>query len=316
MMARAARFPMSFLVVVFVVCGLISQTEMSVVRVRRQQDCQDGTYEHDGRVCCKCAAGSSVEAHCTDRASTRCKPCEVGKEYQIHANSQTRCEPCTSCEQPNANLEVDVSCTPVADATCKCQDGHYCPTKPCKICDPCEVCETYGIKVACSANNNTICHDKSQDDSDNTVGRVLAILCGCVAVIAVVVALYCWKKRRTGSNIISNGNEETPEESLPLQPLLERLGPHIPDVAEVIGWTTMRNLAIKSGINSGIIDNCMVDNPNNSIERTIALLKIWEEKEGKDASKKLVQYLKDAQLNRKAEEVVKILGGENGLKNV
>uniref|UniRef100_A0A8C6TT30 Apoptosis-mediating surface antigen FAS n=1 Tax=Neogobius melanostomus TaxID=47308 RepID=A0A8C6TT30_9GOBI len=210
-------------------CMLTSWTEAKVVRVRRQE-CQDGTYEHKGRQCCKCPAGKSAEY----KTKSVCKH-SIKVMYKNHANDRERCDPCTSCAHSNANLEVDGQCTTYVDSTCKCKKNHYCPSgkTPCKICEPCQVC---------------------------------------------------------------------PDElELP-----ERLTPHIPDIAEVIGWTTMRNLAMNSEIHEGKITSCEESHRNN-VECTIALMKIWDEKESKNAARKLVQYLKKNDQNRKLEDVLKIL---------
>ncbi|XP_055083224.1 tumor necrosis factor receptor superfamily member 6 isoform X2 [Periophthalmus magnuspinnatus] len=267
---------MAFLFVVLALCMLASQTEGRVRRLRRQS-CLNGTYEYMGLTCCKCAAGSKVEEHCTSQTQTRCEPCEPGKQYQSHANELKTCESCTSCGHPSANLEVDRQCTPLVDSTCKCKENHYCSsgTTPCKICEPCQLCDSEGIKVACSATNNTICNDKSKEHKN-----------------------------------IQNDREDTrgPEENMSL---LERLGPHIPEIAEVITWKNMRNLAMKSGIHASKIESCEQDHQNSSTERTIALMRIWEEKESWAASEKLVQFLKQTYQNSKAEEVLTILRGGN-----
>lgn len=279
-----------------------------MARVRRQE-CPDGTYEHEGRQCCMCAAGSRVEKHCTDKLQTQCEPCSSG-EYQSLANEGTTCEKCRSCTQPNTNLEVDRRCTRYVDSTCKCKENHYCSsgTTPCKACAPCQVCGPEGEKVACSATNNTICNDKSQD---NTLGIALGIIIPLLAVAGALVGYFLWKKRNSASRKNENGRVESAEASVPLQPaelkLPESLRPHIPGIAEVIGWTPMRNLAMNSKIPEGRIQSCMDNHPKDSVEATIALMKIWEEKESKNAGPKLIQYLKQNNQNSTVEEVLKIL---------
>lgn len=105
---------------------------------------------------------------------------------------------------------------------------------------------------------------------------------------------------------------ESTEVHIPLNPvaelkLPESLRSYIPDIAEAIGWTTMRNLAMHSKIPEGRIQSCVEDHPTNSVERTIALLKIWEEKESKNAAPKLIQYLKENNQNTTVDEVLKIM---------
>uniref|UniRef100_A0A8C6TSJ3 Tumor necrosis factor receptor superfamily member 6 n=1 Tax=Neogobius melanostomus TaxID=47308 RepID=A0A8C6TSJ3_9GOBI len=232
----------SLLLFLFLVVPLCS-CEIMILIVLILGECQDGTYEHKGRQCCKCPAGK-VEKHCTAQSLTTCEPC-VNGTYQNHANDRERCDPCTSCAHSNANLEVDGQCTTYVDSTCKCKKNHYCPSgkTPCKICEPCQVCPD-GEKVACSPTNNTICNDKPK---------------------------YFW-------------------------------------YYSLIGWTTMRNLAMNSEIHEGKITSCEESHRNN-VECTIALMKIWDEKESKNAARKLVQYLKKNDQNRKLEDVLKILRG-------
>uniref|UniRef100_A0AAV2JP93 TNFR-Cys domain-containing protein n=1 Tax=Knipowitschia caucasica TaxID=637954 RepID=A0AAV2JP93_KNICA len=191
-----------------VICLVISQT-------KGQDYCQDGQYELNGRTCCMCPAGNRVQAHCTDQNHTKCEPCVDGKEYQLHATTQTTCEPCTSCEHPNANLEVARKCTPKVDSTCKCKENHYCHAGPdtnnCNICEPCRVCGSEGFRVACSASNNTVCNEKPRDDTVAIIGGTL----GCLAVVAGVLgAVYWWKKRSRGVTLTDQNTEH-----LPLQPV-------------------------------------------------------------------------------------------------
>lgn len=85
------------------------------------------------------------------------------------------------------------------------------------------------------------------------------------------------------------------------------LRPHIPEIAEVIGWKTIKNLAINSNIPKGKLESC--EETKDSVERTIALLHIWEEKESKNAAPKLLEYLRNTNQNSTADDVYKILCG-------
>ncbi|KAK7904794.1 hypothetical protein WMY93_017401 [Mugilogobius chulae] len=223
-----------------------------------------------------------LEADCTGQSQTRCEACIKGKEYQSQANSLKTCEPCTSCDQPNANLEVDTKCTAVSDATCKCKENHYCPSgkKPCKICEPCQVCGSEGIKVECSATNNTICNDKPS--------------------VKLVVQPVSWQKALL---LLCVYDITTFYRSI----LNQVKGSHIPEIAGKIGWKTMKNLAMTNNISNVKIEDIEQNYPNDSSERTNALLREWEEKEGRNASQKLVDCLKKMKEKKKLEEVLEIL---------
>lgn len=304
-----ARFVVTYLCLALLLCLVTSQTEAEVVRVRRQE-CQHGMYEHEERQCCNCPPGSKVKAHCTENLKmSECELCISGKEYQSHASHQTNCERCTSCAHPNANLEEDTPCTPYNDTTCKCKEKHYCPSgkTPCKVCEPCQECGPEGEKVKCSSTNNTICNDKTQE---NNLGVILGVTIPLLILAGAVVGLCCWKKRKSGSR--NHENLEFPEENVRLQTVGKtdsvvgvRLGTHIPEVAELIGWKTMRNLAQKHNIPKGKLESC--EEIPNGVERTIALLNIWEEKESKNAAPKLITYLRDVHQNDTADKVLDIL---------
>lgn len=282
--------------VTIVICLLTCQTQGRVVRIKRQ-DCPDGT--HDQGSCCNCGPGQKLKKPCTELVQTECELCEGGKEYQSHANYLETCEPCSSCSQINANLEVDQHCTPYKNTVCKCKKNHYCSsgTQPCQICEPCQECGTEGVKEACSATTNTICK------GSNATAITLGVLIPLALVAACLYGgVYMWKKRQ--ANIAaSNGVSTGPQEE---EPFIVNLRPHIADIAKVIQWKLMRDLAMKSGM-SHSVDTCKNDYPNDSLERTILLLEKWVEKEAMNASEKLIGFLKKNNENAKAEEVKRIL---------
>ncbi|KAM4729220.1 tumor necrosis factor receptor superfamily member 6 isoform 2-T2 [Anableps anableps] len=161
-------------------------------RVKRQQ-CQDGTYEHEGRTCCRCAAGQQVKEHCTTVPNDgKCELCEKGT-YNSEANSREFCDFCTSCDHENANLEEEEPCTPLKDTKCRCKKDHYCPGDgtACKICFACETCEATGVKKPCSATNNTVCNEESKGLGG---GAVAAIVITVLAVVAVVNGIVFRKR--------------------------------------------------------------------------------------------------------------------------
>lgn len=85
------------------------------------------------------------------------------------------------------------------------------------------------------------------------------------------------------------------------------LSPHMYDIAEELGWTDMKQVALHSGIREAVIDSCHMNHPNNCREQTFELLSIWAEKQGRGASKNLVQILQKIGKKAKAERVQEIL---------
>lgn len=85
----------------------------------------------------------------------------------------------------------------------------------------------------------------------------------------------------------------------------------MPDIAQELGWSYMKNIALRTGIKDGIIEACEIDYKNSAEEQTLQLLKRWVEKEGKEAPKKLVKTLKEMDKKGKAEKIIGILSKAN-----
>ncbi|KAF1375646.1 hypothetical protein PFLUV_G00222350 [Perca fluviatilis] len=308
--AESSRCPAWFITLVLL--SLLVLAASSSGR-NRSNPCIDGSYDHEGRTCCLCGAGLHLEEHCTANLQIgKCKTCPK-ETYSSHPNYQESCEPCTSCSQPNANLEVDEPCTPARNARCRCKKNHYCSSniKPCIICNPCKVCDD-GIKVACTANSDTVCNEKNEED--NKVGIIIGIIVSML-VIGLAVGLAClWKRRRDRKRrhpvelTDFNGPEE---QSQFLRAPVVDLQPHLPDIAEVIGWRDMEGVAMRSTIPNAAIEACQMNHPGNIQEATLELLKIWVEKNGREASRKLVQILQRSRKRDTAEKVMDILSRPN-----
>uniref|UniRef100_A0A3Q2Q5G6 Tumor necrosis factor receptor superfamily member 6 n=1 Tax=Fundulus heteroclitus TaxID=8078 RepID=A0A3Q2Q5G6_FUNHE len=238
------------------------EPEVRRIRVRRQ-GCQDGVYEHEGRFCCLCAAGQKVQEHCPSNATRgKCEYCEPGATYNTEPNSKESCELCTSCDHTNANLEVDAPCTTSRDTTCKCKEGHFCPsgTRTCKICQPCKTCDLYGVKEPCSATSDAVCNEKPE-------GMPLMIF-----VLRLIHEAGFFK--------------------FPLTSFMDRnvVKPHLADVADIVGWNDMVAIATASEM-SRAIENVKLSNPHNAELWTMELLSQWVEKKGRNASVELVEAL-------------------------
>uniref|UniRef100_A0A673AVP8 Tumor necrosis factor receptor superfamily member 6 n=1 Tax=Sphaeramia orbicularis TaxID=375764 RepID=A0A673AVP8_9TELE len=252
----------------------------------RRQACEEYTYE--GRTCCKCGAGLKLKEHCsTPRTESECDLCE-DNTFSSVPNSLTTCEPCRPCSQL-ANLEAATNCTRTSDTVCKCKDHHYCisDTDPCTECRPCTVCDPgVGVKVKCSPTNNTICNEPQE------ILHIayLIVLDQCISVFLCINSFL-------SPHFISTVNEN-----------LKR---YIPDIAPEIGWTDMRNIAMGSNIPIGIIESLELDYRQDSQERTIRLLGVWAEAEGREASRKLIQRLRKSSKKGKAERVMEILSVGN-----
>lgn len=89
------------------------------------------------------------------------------------------------------------------------------------------------------------------------------------------------------------------------------LSPLLPDIANHVEWTVMRDVAIRSGMPRTAVDAHKHNHPQDHREQTFHLLHEWVERQGKDASKQLVKALQDMGKKNTAETVVAIIN-ENG----
>ncbi|XP_014326431.1 tumor necrosis factor receptor superfamily member 6-like [Xiphophorus maculatus] len=264
------------------------------LRVKRQE-CQDGTYEHGGINCCKCAAGQRLEEHCTETASYgKCVFCEDGT-YNSEPSSKDSCEICTSCGPENANLEEDRPCTTIQDRTCRCKKGHYCNTAEgtCKICHPCTRCSS--IKEHCTATTDTVCNEESTGLSGGAVAGIVIAVLFFVAALGVVV----FRKNILGFFKRDTSNSPGPVND-PLLPV--EMEPHIVDVAEIIGWKDMRQIALGCQM-ANSIENVKLSHPNDSEMWTQELLNKWVELKGRPASVELIATLRKMGKNNKADKI-------------
>ncbi|XP_060895893.1 tumor necrosis factor receptor superfamily member 26 [Labrus mixtus] len=295
----------------FIVCVLIF-TLVSFPSASCQTDagspCEHGTYRHEERDCCRCGVGNKLKAHCVANLQYgECEPCEPGT-FSSQPSQEKFCEPCKHCHHPNENLEEAEPCTPPRNAKCRCKPDHYCigDIKNCLLCHPCKKCGAEGIKVKCAGNNNTVCNEEIKGGNQAAIiaGIVVAVL---LLIIAAAAAVFIWRKKsRSGGQVIASGTNGNVE-LLPLRVPEVDLQHLIPDIATAIGWKDMKKLAIRSHVPTATIETCELDHPGDSGEQTCKLLTIWVEKEGRQASKRLIEMLNESNKKVKAERVMDLL---------
>lgn len=83
--------------------------------------------------------------------------------------------------------------------------------------------------------------------------------------------------------------------------------PHLPDIARELGWKNARTVALRTGISEVTTESYEMEYRNDAEERTLQLLFKWVEKEGKQASKKLIENLVDMKQKKKATQIRDIL---------
>ncbi|XP_028325415.1 tumor necrosis factor receptor superfamily member 6 isoform X3 [Gouania willdenowi] len=245
---------------------------------RRRETCPHGSYDHEGRTCCLCAAGQYLTKHCTVSPDDRkCEQCVEGT-YNSHPNNQETCLPCTSCSHQNANLEVATACAVNRNTRCQCKTDHYCTSfsaGSCKVCDPCTTCGVGGIKEACADEKDTVCNE----------GR-----------------------GKQTTTVQTNGAEDSRDIELPILPVPNiDIQPLLPDISEVLGWKVMVHVARRSPISDAAIESCKLDHQGDSQEQTLQLLKKWVEIHGRASSSELLRMLEEGGKKDKAERIRDIL---------
>ncbi|KAM9804152.1 tumor necrosis factor receptor superfamily member 6 [Neosynchiropus ocellatus] len=298
-----------------VLCCLLTATSSLASGPGGDRECADGSYETDGKTCCLCAAGQRLMSHCTKTpADRKCDFCQPG-QFNPHPNNEPNCRRCRSCSHHNENLEVDTSCTIARDATCRCQQDHFCRTKTeetCLLCHPCTECGSEGIKHPCTGSNNTVCNDKIEGKSYTPV--IVAVVLVPVAV-AVAFAIWCFLRKRrqpSGWDPVSQNPESTsPHEMEMAQIKNVDLGKHMPDIVEILGWSDMKEIATRSRLPQTTIDFCFENHRGNAREQTHELLQEWVENMGKAASQHLIQTLEKMNRKAKVQKIKVLLSGQD-----
>ncbi|KAM9848245.1 tumor necrosis factor receptor superfamily member 6 [Aulostomus maculatus] len=273
--------------------------------------CADGSYKHGDITCCKCGAGQKLKEDCSENPyDGQCELCDTGT-YNSLPNYQRSCLPCSSCSHPYANQVEEEPCTRARDAKCRCKEHHYCRSgneNTCKLCDPCKKCGAEGIKAACTAINDTVCNEETER------GAPLATILGIVLPVAILIIvgfiIFFWRRKKLSRNhLISNrqenGNNTNEVEMQPIRAV--DLSNHIVDIARLLGWKDMKEVAMRSNIKDTTIEACELNHPRDAEEQTLQLLQAWVEAQGTEASSKLIQILRNMDKQVKAKKVEMIL---------
>uniref|UniRef100_A0A8C5BDW0 Tumor necrosis factor receptor superfamily member 6 n=1 Tax=Gadus morhua TaxID=8049 RepID=A0A8C5BDW0_GADMO len=222
-----------------------------------------------------------------------------------------------------SNLEVKEECTTAKDTACRCKQGYFCLSEPCISCNPCNKCEELGVKNSCTGTKDTVCKERSEVPA---AILPVAIIFGIVLAAAVgfAFAFAAWKMKwccfKT-SNVGFEGTDGKYVESSSLALLedayLDKDGNFsklIPDIASLVGWGDMRNIAMADGFKKTILDNIQQNNPKQAEEQTISLLTEWEEKHGREAARMLMKALLKNNKNSKAQALQGIIRSDRSNK--
>lgn len=294
-----------FLVYAVLIVGL---TEGSPRRTRRGV-CELGTYRHEGNTCCLCPTGYQVLNHCTETNITYCERCKDGT-YLDHPNSEHQCQPCKVCDS-NANMETKERCSPFHNTVCWCKENYYCKNGDlCKICNPCDMCEELGVKQECTKSNNTVCNEPKEltHRQSTSTGTIVAVVVSLILLAGVGVVVF-WITRKLYLNDKQIPYLITRKEDPHLKDL--DLNPHLSEIADVLGWKTMKRVAQRSGMSKTDIEEQELNHHNDVKEQTFGLMQAWSERQGlHGAYPALIKTLHHMNERRTADEIQKIIEKE------
>uniref|UniRef100_A0A8C9Q4T7 Tumor necrosis factor receptor superfamily member 6 n=1 Tax=Spermophilus dauricus TaxID=99837 RepID=A0A8C9Q4T7_SPEDA len=248
-------------------------TEVSDLRenvTKAETQCSEGLH-HGGQFCCQlCPPGTRKDADCTANGGKPiCVPCQEGKEYTDNKHYSPKCRRCKFCDGGHG-LEVETNCTQTQNTKCRCKLNFYCETSLCEHCDPCTTCE-HGIVEKCTPTSNTKCQKE----------RINMIFCN---------GNFILKKHKFSETIFYFSDVD--------------LSKYIISIAEEMTINQVREFVRKNGINEAKIDEIKNDNPQDTAEQKVQLLRNWYQFHGKkNAYNTLIKSLRKANLCALADKI-------------
>lgn len=87
--------------------------------------------------------------------------------------------------------------------------------------------------------------------------------------------------------------------------------PLLPDIANRLGWNTMKDVAVRSGVPQTDIETVKLNHREDHEEMTLDLLGRWVERTGRRASKDLIEMLQKSGKVDTAEKILEIYRNAN-----
>ncbi|XP_076691381.1 tumor necrosis factor receptor superfamily member 6 isoform X2 [Callospermophilus lateralis] len=271
-------------------------TEVSDLRenvTKAETQCSEGLY-HGGQFCCQlCPPGTRKDADCTANGGKPiCVPCQEGKEYTDNEHYSPKCRRCKFCDGGHG-LEVETNCTQTQNTKCRCKLNFYCETAVCEHCDLCTTCE-HGIIEKCTPTSNTKC--KKESFNYNWLWFLLLL-----PLIAFGInRIFKYRSTNHGHHELLPNNREIE----PMNFSDVDLSKYIISIAEEMTINQVREFVRKNGINEAKIDEIKNDNPQDTAEQKVQLLRNWYQFHGKkNAYNTLIKSLRKANLCALADKI-------------
>uniref|UniRef100_A0A8C3WDA0 Tumor necrosis factor receptor superfamily member 6 n=1 Tax=Catagonus wagneri TaxID=51154 RepID=A0A8C3WDA0_9CETA len=262
---------------------------------KRESECPEGQHR-EGQFCCQpCPPGQRKHADCrSPGGAPLCVPCSEGEEYTDENHHSSKCRRCSVCDGEHG-LEVEKNCTRTQNTKCRCKPNFFCNTSQCEHCNPCTTCE-HGIIEHCTPTSNTKCKEGSRSNLHGLWALLILI------PISALVYTQVIRRRRSKENGYQNRMASNAED----MPMIKDvdLGKYITRIAEQMTITEVKDFVRKNGIEETKIDEIMHDNPKDTAEQKVQLLRKWYLSHGKkDAYCTLIQGLKKAKLSALADKI-------------
>ncbi|XP_032464641.1 tumor necrosis factor receptor superfamily member 6 isoform X1 [Phocoena sinus] len=273
--------------------------------ITKRESCNEGLYREHEFCCQPCPPGKRKNDDCKiDGGEPECVLCAEGEEYTDKNHHSYNCRRCRVCDGEHG-LEVEENCTRTQNTKCRCKPNFFCNVSLCEHCNPCTTCE-HGIIEKCTPTSNTKCREVFQSTGSRSN---LHILWATLILIPISALIYREVKRRRRNR--KNGHQKSIASNTEMMPVNFTdidLGKHIISIAEQMKITEVKEFVRKNGMEETKIDEIKHDNPQDTAEQKVQLLRNWYQSHGKkDAYCTLIKSLRKAKLHALAEKIQDIV---------
>ncbi|XP_057592428.1 tumor necrosis factor receptor superfamily member 6 isoform X2 [Hippopotamus amphibius kiboko] len=244
--------------------------------ITNTKSCDEGMHREHEFCCQPCSPGERKKEDCDiNGGAPKCELCSEGEEYTDTNHHSYKCRRCGVCDGEHG-LEVEKTCTRKQNTKCRCKPNFFCNVSLCEHCNPCTTCE-HGIIEKCTPTSNTKCREEV-------------------------------KRRHRSKKMGHQKSTASDTEIMTVNFSDIDLGKHIISIAEQMKITEVKEFVRKNGMEETKIDEIKHDNPQDTAEQKVQLLRNWYQSHGKkDAYGTLIKSLRRAKLHALAERIQDIV---------
>ncbi|XP_016427234.1 tumor necrosis factor receptor superfamily member 16-like [Sinocyclocheilus rhinocerous] len=154
------------------ICGALGLVFGSKLERAIDEECESGSYTHDGECCLQCPPGEGVVKEC-GATQTECGQCLDSETFSETFSHTEKCQTCIEC---TGLMRMQTPCTDSNDAVCVCNYGYFMSDLT-HQCEPCTVCPRgHGVMIRCEHTHDTVCEeclDDTYSDQESTLDPCL-----------------------------------------------------------------------------------------------------------------------------------------------